>query len=1819
MLDPYTTIETDSLWLMTNGNVFRLTGNVGIGTDSPTSTLEVDGMIKTSELLVNGTALDPSAIVQLDSTDKGILIPRMLEAERLAIATPADSLLVYQTDETKGFYYFDDTEWKPIGSGEGGKFIDGTNPLDAVYMDGKVGVGTETPTTELEVVGDITSTGTKWEMQTAPLNNAWIRVVYGNGLFVAIGYGNSNVMTSPNGVNWTTRPTGFGTIVWYDIIYGGGLFVALSLQGTTQIMTSIDGVNWVDRGGLPNNQWVGLAYGNNTFVAVSQTAGNPKVMYSSDGINWTGLFNTIQSLWLGITYGNGLFVAVAKDGPNERVMTSPDGINWTGRTAPANSWDTITYGNGIFVAVTTADVDHQLMTSPDGVTWTSRATPVTGGWFDIAYGDGLFVAISDRGTNDRIITSHNGIDWVTRPSEDANEWNGIAYGNDVFVIVGATGDKRVMTSGKTERNITPHNNIYQGGIKVNQGITTDDLQINTKIPAIVGQVWSATDAEGHGKWVESVEPLTESWITQVTPLNSNWRSVTYGNSIFVAVSDTNANDRVMTSPDGINWTPRTTPVNNEWYAVTYGNGLFVAVASSGTNDRVMVSPDGINWTIQVSPEDNNWNDVAYGNGIFVAISFNGTNRVMTSPDGVTWELSTTPVNNGWLGITYGNGLFVVVSYDGTNRVMTSPDGITWTSRATPANEWNGVTYGNGLFVAVADIDTGDHVMISPDGIDWTPVSSPGNNKWVKVTYGNGLFVAVARDGTDDRVMTSPDGINWTFEVGTPIKIWQDVTYGNGIFVAVALSVDGVITLGKTEKTITPSNNIYQGGIKVNQGIATDDLQINTEVPSVVGQTWTAIDVEGNGQWGEALPPPADLGEWEDIPGIDTNSILMDVTYSDELSLFVAVGGEAVTGWLFTSPDGVNWTKDESAISSKWGGIIYGNGIFVAVSITQYQYAGGTQIMTSINGIDWVVRTSPGAGASYWAGIAYGNGIFVVVGNENRIITSEGGADWIERTAPVTNQTWTDVVFGNGIFVTIAIEGAARIMTSPDGINWTIQAVPINIQWMGVAYGNDVFVAVARDGDDRIMTSPDGVTWAMQTGIDNGYWHSIKFGNGLFCTVSGNSTDSMFSPNGVNWEQKSLSVGRSYRGIAYGNDLFVVVSMLNSISTIEFTADTDKGKFVDGANPLDAVYMDGNVGIGTDSPTSELEVVGLIRSTSMQIKDANLTYENVTHAPIYLSGQIGLDDVFSSGLYTGEGSESFHLRISLAGVTDYVEWKKGQDGIWSGSAALILTPVLMNDGISYTFNSTTGHTLNDEWIINVGEELGIDKPIHVDGLGKFEGDVSIRGELYTYSLLRIRQGIKLVKGAKIATDGQSLQFCIDEHNPLFELKNTGKLIFLTPSYETLVTDDNDIPNKKYVDDSTGEGGKFVDGTDPLDAVYMDGNVGINKLDPATELDVNGTITSDNSQIKSDLTITNELAPNEELGCHVNDDGLAVLSFTGSMFVVRAGNGTSLVQDAFRVADNKKIGFLNDVSTTGSVTANSLKIADAAITYENITHDPVYLSGQAGLDDLSSSGLYTSTGNTYFVVKIASASQAPNTVQWAEGRGALSAPIDITGTEQLMQNGVSFTFASTIGHDVNDEWIISAGTQVEIDKSIHVDGTGEFEGDLAIKGSLRSYSLLGIREGIKFFSGAKIATDQDILEFAAGGEETALSLKGNGVLESNIPNYEALVTENNHLVNKKYVDDILPSSAYKQMELSGTTGNQQSGSTTIAHGITDLTKIKSVSISVLADNNLWYPHHTEFAGREFGYKIGTDGINVTNVLNNSGSILNKPIQILITYQE
>jgi hypothetical protein len=75
------------------------------------NTTDLLNLTGTGNLLLGTTTDAPSAILNLASTSKGFLPPRMTNAQRLAIASPAIGLMVYCTDGTEGLYINKSTGW----------------------------------------------------------------------------------------------------------------------------------------------------------------------------------------------------------------------------------------------------------------------------------------------------------------------------------------------------------------------------------------------------------------------------------------------------------------------------------------------------------------------------------------------------------------------------------------------------------------------------------------------------------------------------------------------------------------------------------------------------------------------------------------------------------------------------------------------------------------------------------------------------------------------------------------------------------------------------------------------------------------------------------------------------------------------------------------------------------------------------------------------------------------------------------------------------------------------------------------------------------------------------------------------------------------------------------------------------------------------------------------------------------------------------------------------------------------------------------------------------------------------------------------------------------------------------------------------------------------------------------------------------------------------------------------------------------------------------------------------------------------------------
>lgn len=84
-------ISASSMFAQTN--TFPTTGSAGVGTITPNA----------------------SAILEMNSTTQGMLAPRMTKTQRDAIVSPANGLLIYQTNSSPGFYFYNGG-WKALTS-----------------------------------------------------------------------------------------------------------------------------------------------------------------------------------------------------------------------------------------------------------------------------------------------------------------------------------------------------------------------------------------------------------------------------------------------------------------------------------------------------------------------------------------------------------------------------------------------------------------------------------------------------------------------------------------------------------------------------------------------------------------------------------------------------------------------------------------------------------------------------------------------------------------------------------------------------------------------------------------------------------------------------------------------------------------------------------------------------------------------------------------------------------------------------------------------------------------------------------------------------------------------------------------------------------------------------------------------------------------------------------------------------------------------------------------------------------------------------------------------------------------------------------------------------------------------------------------------------------------------------------------------------------------------------------------------------------------------------------------------------------------------
>jgi hypothetical protein len=294
-----------------------------------------------------------------------------------------------------------------------------------------------------------------------------------------------------------------------------------------------------------------------------------------------------------------------------------------------------------------------------------------------------------------------------------------------------------------------------------------------------------------------------------------------------------------------------------------------------------------------------------------------------------------------------------------------------------------------------------------------------------------------------------------------------------------------------------------------------------------------------------------------------------VKYIDTLDLFVACS--SVTGasgtQIMTSPTGSTWTLRTTptpSVTNAYPSIVYSPEIGLIVCGSSGFANTTTAIMTSQDAITWTLRSHTSLGTSgqtrqlragAWSPEL---GLFVFAGWRSNTtaftLRSTDGINWtLAELGGSLIRQWQDLIWvpEHSQFVAVANFGTGnRVMTSPDGVNWTSRTTPVNNSWESVTYSSDLdlYAAVSANGSqNRVMTSPDGITWTSRTTpATEVAWQRILWSPcwQLFVVV-GHSGRHLYSSDGITWTNSANMFSNNWQGLAWADELGIFCAVSSS--------------------------------------------------------------------------------------------------------------------------------------------------------------------------------------------------------------------------------------------------------------------------------------------------------------------------------------------------------------------------------------------------------------------------------------------------------------------------------------------------------------------------------------------------------------------------------------------------------------------------------------------------------------------------------------------------
>jgi hypothetical protein len=460
------------------------------------------------------------------------------------------------------------------------------------------------------------------DLQTFTLGDSFAagrHVIWTGSLFVVVGQVGT-ILTSPDGITWTTRTSGT-TQTLNRVGVLGSVLIAVGNTGT--IVTSPDAATWTVRTSGTTQTLTDVVAKSGLAVI---TGGNGTILTSPDGATWTARTSGTTQYLSAVTASASTFVVTGFTGT---ILTSTDGFTWTARTSgtTASINSVVSHSTGFFAVASIAL--EAILFSADGSTW-SQVFSFTSKSTNALIWDGTAVVGVGNGSPN-VYRSTNGTSW-TYYTLSVTNGRLIAYNGSTYVVTFGTGG----TGGTS-------------GVLTSPDLVTWTQQVaNATRNAINGIIWTGSVFVRVGTFTPSVG--SPSGI-------------------------------IVTSPNGITWTGRTSAIPSGSLAGLQGvasNGSTTVIVGNGGS--VQTSSDNITWTARTSGTTLNLLGVVWSPtlSLFCAVGNSGT--ILTSPDGITWTTRTSGTTSALLAVTQGNGRFVTTTTPaaGSNaRTLSSTDGATW--------------------------------------------------------------------------------------------------------------------------------------------------------------------------------------------------------------------------------------------------------------------------------------------------------------------------------------------------------------------------------------------------------------------------------------------------------------------------------------------------------------------------------------------------------------------------------------------------------------------------------------------------------------------------------------------------------------------------------------------------------------------------------------------------------------------------------------------------------------------------------------------------------------------------------------------------------------------------------------------------------------------------------------------------------------------------------------------------------------------------------------------------------------------------------------